>query len=84
LKADFSSDILNAITIQERMSLYSLAIEISSDDPTPAKVAHEIGVSFAMVHGEENNNGLIQRGADIFGKETEAMFDLFEEYVLIT
>ena len=83
LNADFPSDILNANKIQERMSLYSLAIEISSDDPSPANVAHEIGVTFAMVQGEENDNNLIQKGADIFMKETEAMFDLFEEYVLV-
>lgn len=84
LNADFLSDILNANKIQERMSLYSLAIEISSDNPNPANVAHEIGLSFAMVHGEENNNSLIQKGANIFMKETEAMFDLFKEYVLVT
>ena len=84
LNADFPSDILNENKIRERMSLYSLAIEISSDDPRPANVAHEIGVSFAMVHGEENDNSLTRKGADIFMKETEAMFDLFKEYVLVT
>ena len=84
LNADLPSDILNANKIQERMSLYSLAIEISSDDPSPANVAREIGVSFAMVHGEEKDNSLIRKGADIFMKETEAMFDLFKEYVLVT
>ena len=83
LNADFPSDILNANKIQERMSLYSLAIEISNDDPDPANVAHEIGVSFAMVHGEESNDNLIRKGADIFTKETEAMFNLFREYVLV-
>lgn len=84
LNADFPSDILNANKIQERMSLYSLAIEISSNDPSPANVAYEIGVSFALVHGEENNNNLIREGADIFMKETEAMFNLFNEHVLVT
>jgi hypothetical protein len=47
-------------------------------------VAHEIGVSFAIMHGEENDNSLIQKGADIFMKETEAMFNLFNEYFLVT
>jgi len=83
LNADFPSDILNARKIQERMSLYSLAIEISSDNPSPAHVAHEIGVTFAMAHGEENNNTLVRKGTDIFMKETEAMFDLFTQYVLV-
>jgi len=84
LNVDFPSDILNANKIQERMSLYSLAIEISGDDPSPVNVAHEIGVSFAMVHGEESDDNLTQKGADVFTKETEAMFDLFREYVLVT
>lgn len=84
LNADFSSDIINTIRIQERMKLYSLAIEISSDDPSPAKVAYEVGVSFAIVHGEESNDNLIRKGADIFTRVTEAMFDLFREYVLVT
>ena len=83
LNADFPSDILNARKIQERMSLYSLAIEISSDNPSPANVAHEIGVTFAMTHGEENNNTLVRKGTDIFMKETEAIFDLFMQYVLV-
>jgi len=84
LNIDFPSEILNANKIQERMSLYSLAIEISSENPSPANVAHEIGVSFAMVHGEESNDNLIRKGADVFTKETEAMFDLFKKYVLVT
>lgn len=83
LNVDFLSDILNANKIQERMSLYSLAIEIATDNPSPANVAYEIGVSFAMVHGEEGNDNLIQKGADIFTKETEAMFDLFKEYKIV-
>ena len=83
LNADFPSNILNANKIQERMNLYSLAIEISSDDPSPAKVAYEIGVSFAMVHGEESNDDLIRKGADVFTKETEAMFNLFRDYALV-
>lgn len=84
LNASFPSDILNMNKIQMRMSMYSLAIECSSNDLSPANVAHEIGVSFAMLHGKESDNSLIQKAADIFIKETEAMFDLFNEYVLVT
>ena len=65
------------------MSLYSLAIEIATDNPSPANVANEIGVSFAMVHGEERSDNLIQTGADIFTKETEAMFDLFKKHKIV-
>jgi len=83
LNASFPSDILNAQKIQERIRLYSLAIEISSDNPSPANVAHEIGVTFAMMHGEENNDTLVRKGSDIFIEETEAMFDLFTQYVLV-
>ena len=83
LNADFDSDIINPNKIQERMNLYSLAITISSENPSPSNVAQEVGVTFAMIQGEEQNEQLIRKGAEIFMKETDPMFDLFKKYDLV-
>jgi hypothetical protein len=79
---DAQFDMILADKISDRIELYSLAITISSDDPSSSNVAREIGITFAELQGEEANEQLIRRGAEIFAKETDAMIGLFKTYNL--
>ncbi|MCK9304748.1 MAG: hypothetical protein M0P27_05070 [Bacteroidales bacterium] len=83
LNIEFDSTELNLQKILDRIDLYSTAINISSSNPTPSNVSNEIGITFAIVQGKENDEETIHRGARIFMKETNSMFDLFKKFDLI-